>query len=276
MINPPITQKIMDINKLFILFCIAVACISCKEDIITQEKITGSVTDCQGRVYATVQIGDQWWMAENLSCTQYDTESERQPAAPATFVPVPLQARTGTAVAYGPFYVDDSADTTQYSGNLTAIQRSKLGLLYSWAAVVGLTNTTSQTTDFVGNRQGICPNGWHVPTDAEWSVLINNLGGENNAGSVMKTPTGWYTGDNYAEGNNSSGFSVLPAGYDLGVLNPDGKTPATFGTGFDASFWSASANAWYRGFSCNSSVVQRMPMAKYKYFSVRCVKNAQE
>jgi len=240
---------------------------------------TGTVTDCQGNSYNTVKIGDQWWMAENLRCTMYDTESER----PGIAIPVTTRPSSQSTTNYGPYYVDVSDSITPYSGNLTPERRSKLGLLYTWAAVVGessQSNAQNRTTDYPGVRQGICPNGWHVPTDNEWTVLINNSGGYKNAGTVMKTSDGWYKGNDYVAGVNSSGFSVLPGGYDTGTyVSAGGSTvnlPSTYGIGFDANFWSASANAWYRGFTCNSSEVKHFPIAKFNYLSVRCVKNNDE
>jgi len=270
----------MKIEKIFFaLLTTVVVFVSCsKEEDLPLNPETGTLVDCQGNSYTTVKIGSQWWMAENLRCTKYDTESERKPTGTATEVLVPVSQRPA-GVNYGPFYVDVRDSITLYSGNLTPEQRSKLGLHYTWAAVVGLssaTNAQNQTTDFTAPRQGICPNGWHVPTDAEWTVLIDYLGGHEKAGKKMKTATGWYKGKDYAAGSNSSGFSILPAGYDLGTKTTTDQVSSIYGIGFDANFWSASANAWYRGFTCNSDKIKRWPYAKFTYFSVRCVKNAEE
>lgn len=255
--------------------------VSCdKEDDLLLNPETGTVVDCQGNSYSTVKIGNQWWMAENLRCTQYDTESERQPTLPATEIVITASTRA-SGLNYGPSYVDVRNSVTPYSDNLTSEQRSKLGFLYTWAAAVGessASNAQSRTADYTAPRQGICPNGWHVPTDAEWTVLIDYLGSHEKAGKTMKTSTGWYKGEDYVAGSNNSGFSILPSGYDLGTSTDTGtdKQPDTYGIGFDANFWSASANAWYRGFTCNSDEVKRWPYAKFTYFSVRCVKNTDE
>ena len=219
-------------------------------------------------------------MAENLRCIQYDTESERQPTPPATEIILSTSNRT-SGLNYGPFYVDVRDSITPYSSNLTSEQRSKLGFLYTWAAAVGessATNAQNRTTDYTAPRQGICPNGWHIPVDDEWTQLIDYLGGHEKAGKKMRTSTGWYKGEGYVAGSNSSGFSILPSGYDLGtsVVTGTDRLSDTYGIGFDANFWSASANAWYRGFSCNSEDVKRWPFAKFTYFSVRCIKNAEE
>ena len=265
-------------KKILFVLLTAFLFVSCSknEDLPLTPSDTGTVTDCQGNSYKTVKIGDQWWMAENMKCTLYDTESER------SNVQIPATTRPGSLNS-GPFYTDVSDSITPYSDNLTSDQRSKLGVLYTWAAAVGIssqTNATAQTTDFPGNRQGICPNGWHIPTDAEWTVLINLLGGSKQAGTAMKTPDGWYKGKNYVVGVNSSKFSVLPGGYDQGTTVAAGGStvllPSIYGIGFEADFWSASANAWYRGFFYNSPEVKRLPLAKFNYLSVRCVKNDSE
>ena len=266
----------MKIEKiLFALLMTAAILVSCngEEDLFLNPE-TGTVSDCQGNVYATVKIGNQWWMAENLRCTQYDTDSERQPSP----IEIPVSTRPA-GVNYGPFYVDVRDSITSYSGNLTLEQRSKLGLLYTWAAAVGLSsanNATNPPASYTDQRQGICPNGWRIPTDDEWTVLIDYLGGHEKAGKKMRTSTGWYKGEDYVAGDNNSGFSILPAGYDLGTSIGTDRTPATYGIGFDANFWSANANAWYRGFTCNSAEVKRWPYAKFTYLSVRCIKNTEE
>lgn len=268
----------MKINTILFMALLVLTFVSCKQkDEFQFEPEKGTLIDCQGNVYATVKIGNQWWMAENLKCTKYDTESERKPVVPATEILIPVSSRS-TNVSYAPYYVNVSDSTTLYSENLTSNQRSKLGLLYTWAAAVGessSSNGQSRTIDYTIARQGICPNGWHLPTDAEWTELIDTLGGSDVAGKKMKTADGWFEDANFVVGTNNSGFSVLPSGYDLGTVIGTAKTPATYGIGFDANFWSANANPWYRGFTCNSSVVKRLIYAKYNYLSIRCVKNEQ-
>lgn len=262
-----------------ILFVILVATLffSCEKEEVFPSPEMGTVTDIQGNVYATVKIGNQWWMAENLRSTQYDTESERKPVLPATEIIIPTSNRP-TAYFYGPSYVDVRNTETLYSGNLTAEQRTKLGFLYTWAAAVGESSASAaqnRTANYTSSRQGICPNGWHVPTDEEWTILIDYLGGLKVAGEKMKTQTGWYKDKNYKAGTNSSGFSVLPSGIDFGTSLGMDKIPATFGIGFDANFWSSNADSWFRGFRCSSDEVNRFVYAKFNYMSVRCVKNSQ-
>ena len=106
----------------------------------------GSVTDDNGKTYRTVEIGTQTWMAENLA---FD--------------------RDGSKVCY-----DNS--------NL-----SKYGRLYNWATAMALpSNCNTNTCTVQPKHRGICPSGWHIPSDDDWSVLVNYAGGSNTAGRKLK------------------------------------------------------------------------------------------
>ncbi|MCB9075004.1 MAG: fibrobacter succinogenes major paralogous domain-containing protein [Chitinophagales bacterium] len=143
----------------------------------------GSVTDIEGNKYATIQIGYQIWMAENLRTTKYND---------------------GTAI---PNVTDNTAWKNLTTGAYTVYNFSPeneaiYGKLYNWYAV---------------NTGKLCPQGWHIPTEAEWTQLNTYLG--SNAGKKMKSTgykidsTGlWEYGGNY-EGTNESGFTGLPGGY---------------------------------------------------------------
>lgn len=220
-----------------------------------------TITDCQGNMYHVVKIGDQWWMAENLRCTKYDTESERA----GEF----LSPSNESMLA--PYYVDGGS-----------FEEHNSGLLYNWAAVVGLEDeiaVKAQTSDFEDKRQGICPNGWHVPTHGEWTVLEEYIettfGNDTNAaGKFLKTKSGWYQNGN---GVDLFDFAAYPVGSDHvgGAVSNVGRY---------VSFWSASAKCekgaqgrmlsyssdefseFYVAWACNSS-------NKENTYSVRCVKN---
>lgn len=177
-----------------------------------------TVTDACGNKYKVVTIGSQVWMAENMRCNKYDTESER---AGATL-------STSSDLTHAPYYTDASdkslwdSNSQEYGANLTSEQIGKLGYLYNWAAAVGLA-----TAEFSTNRQGICPNGWHVPTDAEWDTLRNYVG--SNAGKKLKATSGWYNGGN---GTDDYFFAALPAGYAIGST--------VYYVGYYAYFWTAT------------------------------------
>ena len=119
--------------------------------------------------------------------------------------------------------------------------------------------------------QGVCPDGWHLPSDAEWTVLTDYLGGESLAGGKLKEAgtTHWWSPNTGA--TNSSGFTALPGG---GRANTGGFYP----TCKSALFWSAteydSSDAWDRYLSYNYSAVYRTKLYDKSHgFSVRCVKD---
>ncbi len=122
------------------------------------------------------------------------------------------------------------------------------GYLYSW-----------------GTAKNVCPTGWHLPSDAEWTTLINNFGGVLVAGEKMKSKNGWNENGN---GTNTSGFTALPGGLR-----------AHYGTfydiGYNGNWWSSTEydidNAWHMGMDGKDSVVYRNTTSKPSGFSVRCV-----
>jgi uncharacterized protein (TIGR02145 family) len=201
-----------------------------------------TVTDVDGNVYNTVQIGGQCWMAENLATETYNDGSA---------IPTGLSNSAWQLTTSGAFAVYDDAPAN----------KGTYGLLYNWYAVA--------------DPRGICPAGWHVPTDGEWTELTDHLGGEPIAGGPMKTTgtlgagTGLWNAPNTGA-TNISGFSGLPGGcrnfngyyYDLGYY------------GF---WWSATEsstlNAWYRRLDNDYTVVSRFDVYKILGFSVRCVQD---
>ena len=223
----------------------------------------GSVKDVCGNTYNCVKIGGVYWMAENMRCNKYDTQSERAGATLST-------SNNGT---YAPYYTDASdkslwdSFSQEYSGNLTSDQRNKLGYLYNWAAAVGLASESAaknQTSSFSGNRQGICPNGWHVPTVAEWNTLENYLG--SNAGKKLKSTSGWYNGGN---GTDDFSFAALPAGWACGSV---------YGVALYAYFWSATPYYISTAYLCglhfdDDSLLSSDNVDKDSAQSVRCIRN---
>lgn len=241
------------------------------------EPVNSTVKDICGNSYKYVKIGEQYWMAENMRCNKYDTESGRAGATLST-----------SSSFYGPYYKDASDwskwETTEYSLNLTDEQVSRLGYLYSWAAAVGLETAEqamSQTSGFNGNRQGICPNGWHVPTTAEWDVLGVALGGVEDkygfyiVGRKLKATSGWYISGKYGNfnGTDDYSFAALPAGYKPheGII---------LDVGLYANFWTATpdkedyecADGRYMNYS-SDYLAHDFYFFKDYALSVRCVKD---
>jgi uncharacterized protein (TIGR02145 family) len=186
-----------------------------------------------GYSYSTVQIGTQCWFAENLRNDNY---------ADGTVIPGGLN-NSAWLNASGAFSIYDEGGTNE------ATNLATYGRLYNWHAVT--------------NAAGLCPTGWHVPTDAEWTTLETELGGASVAGSKMKATTpAW-------DGTNSSGFNGLPAGnrFILGSF---------YEVGDNGYWWSSSPNggvAIFRNLGSGYSYVQRGNSHPRTGFSVRCVRN---
>lgn len=235
----------------------------------TVDACPSTVTDCQGNSYPVVKIGTQCWMAENLKATRYDTESER-PNAYIYGMP--------EYEDYGPCYFNPKNAKTSYSGNLTDAHRAKFGLLYTWAAAVALKDANAakaQTTVFAGDRQGICPNGWHVPDSLEMKTLAEYVGGLDVAGQKLRTTTGWYKGSGYVAGTDNVGFSLLPAAFAVEA--------EPYYTGANGSIWSADPWTYTKGAEYynkavdmfayfNTEKAQLTHNEKYYGRAVRCVK----
>jgi uncharacterized protein (TIGR02145 family) len=210
-----------------------------------------SVLDVDGNRYSGVRIGDQCWMQQNLRTTRY-----------ADGTPVPDGTGVGDLSAdplarYRFHYDDQPAYTDTF------------GLLYTWAAATGDDGSSDAVPSGV---QGICPDGWHLPSIAEWDRLADFLGGRAQAGGPLKDTIFWKTPNVAA--SNITGFHGLPAGdrTDLGAF---------VNVRENGDFWSATddgsaTNAWIRclfyeraGLSRAFFVTGKKPAG----FSIRCLKD---
>ena len=206
----------------------------------------GDSLEYQGYDYATVLIGEQCWFAENLQSESY----ENGDAIPSNLSDSEWESTSSGAVAV---YNEDASLLETY------------GRLYNWHAV--------------DDARGLCPSGWHVPTDGEWMTLEMALGmSESDAndtglrgtdqGTQMKTDYGWGGGGN---GTNSSGFSGLPGGFRFS----NGSFNYAGGSGY---WWSSSpngSNAWFRHLLNYDESVYRDDNDPRSGFSVRCVRDAE-
>ena len=211
---------------------------------VTQNPTSGygsNISDIDGNSYKTVYIGTQQWMVENLKVTKYNDGT----AIPNVTDNTLWGNNTSGAWAY---YNNDAANNAKY------------GKLYNWYAVSPTMN---------GNKN-VCPTGWHVPTDAEWTVLIDYLGGASIAGSKMKEvgTTSWNSSN--TDATNTSLFTGLPGGYrnDIGYYYDIG------GYGYWWSSTKASTDdAWYRRLSDYDGVADRGNFLKGNGLSVRCLRD---
>lgn len=138
-------------------------------------------------------------------------------------------------------------------------------MLYNWSAAMQRAPSSDANPSRV---QGICPKGWHLPSDAEWTQLINYLGDANVVGGKLKATTHWDSPNTGA--TNESGFTALPGGYRS--LN------GTFGYFGDYGYWWSSTEgnpslAWNRSLYYNYGGVYRFLNYKDYGFSVRCVRD---
>ena len=214
------------------------------------------VTDFDGNVYKTVKLGNQVWMAENLRTSRY-----------ADGTPIPLGTEASYDVAYRYYPDDNSANVSDY------------GYLYNWAAVMNGSASSANPSGV----QGICPDGWHVPSDAEWTELENYVssqsqyvcgGDEDYIAKALASEEGWNSStDNCDVGynpiaNNATGFSARPAGNYYGGYYDFGNY---------AYFWSAtqsdSTNAYGRNLYYASAGVYRSYNYKDGGYSVRCIRD---
>ncbi len=201
------------------------------------EVTKGSITDTRdGQTYKTVTIGTQTWMAKNLN---YKTDNSY-------------------------CYNDNASNCTKY------------GRLYTWAAAMDSVGSWAANGKGCGYGKtcsptypvrGVCPTGWHLPTQTEWNTLFAAVGGSSTAGTKLKSTTGWNSSGN---GTDAYSFSALPAGFrfDSGNYNFEGDV---------AYFWSST--------EYNSDLAYRMGLNysldnAYLYddiksfgYSVRCVKD---
>lgn len=198
---------------------------------------TGPLTDIDGNTYNTITIGDQVWMQENLKATKLND---------GTAIPNVTVEDTWLHTddpGYGWYDNDALTNGDIYGG------------LYNWYAV---------------NTGSLCPDGWHVPTDAEWTILTDYLGGEAVAGGPLKEAgtEHWYSPN--TDATNTSDFTALPGGY-----RSNGGQYYSIGS---RGSWHTSSEkdniyVWRRDMQSNHGEVQRWNNNKNFGFSVRCIKD---
>jgi uncharacterized protein (TIGR02145 family) len=202
----------------------------------------GSVTDARDQqVYKTVVIGKATWMAQNLNY-----------AGPA-----------GNVV--GAWYRGDADSGAKY------------GRLYTWAEAMGIPEKSNKNL-WAGSsvlHQGICPEGWHVPSDSEWTNLTDSALAPSKAGDELKSRVGWIPdGAGTGNGTDLVGFRALPGGDADKHGHGDKNTFEV--AGVNAAFWTASESfsdyAWFRIIYNGSEMVNRFGSSKNYGFSLRCLK----
>ena len=183
---------------------------------------TYTVNDINGNEYHTVRIGNQCWMKENLRSTKY---------------------ANGTSIASTSYPRSNSYASSNNAYYMSVPGSFEYGYLYNWLAVMGNQPSASSQANPSG-VQGICPNGWHVPSDAEWNELEDYVSNHpsqyfsNNCQSVAKalaSTTDWSssgTGSclvgNITSSNNTTGFNALPTGYYYDSYSGSSQTSSSY------------------------------------------------
>lgn len=201
-----------------------------------------TLTDIEGNVYNTVSIGTQVWIAENLKGTKYNDG-------------IDIQVINGVW--------SDTEPSSYCWYDFDVVNKDITGALYNWPAVAS---------------EKMCPVGWHVPTNEEWMVLVDYVGGENNAGSYLKsTGTSWDTPNLGA--TNYAGFTALPGGASASVVGY-----FTF-KGMKGNWWSSTIDysnddegrIIILSMSHNSSIMASYELlfrgGPFNFLSIRCLKD---
>lgn len=220
------------------------------------------ITDFDNNIYNTVQIGNQCWMRENLRTTHY---------------------ANGDTILEGGELLSES-QPYRYTPHNDVNTISTFGYRYNWNAVMHGANSSETNPSGV---QGICPDGWHVPSIAEWQQLSDYVSSvyayrcdeqESYIAKALASATDWgitnTTFDcvigNNTEANNATGFSALPAG----ITDPDFN-----GFEYCIDFWSATVAdedynfSWFRSLFSASATMDVWQRPQYSGFSVRCVRD---
>jgi uncharacterized protein (TIGR02145 family) len=198
----------------------------------------GNLTDIDGNIYRTITIGDQIWMAENLRVTHYNDGS---------IIPLETDKVNWNKLTLGAFFPVNQSNSPD--------SIATFGRLYNWHAI---------------KTGKLAPKGWHVPTYADWNVLLDNLGGKNTAGGKMKETGFIHWNSPNADANNSSGFTAIASG----MLSRNGFS----GLGEKAAFWCNNSDgtilsAYYFWLTSENGILSWSVKAQTDGLSIRCVKD---
>jgi len=222
---------------------------SASSDSSSSSIVYSTIKDARdNQTYRIVTIGTQTWMAENLK-----------------YLPSVVGPETGSQTT--PHYYVYGYNGTNVTDAKATANYNTYGVLYNWPAAM---NGAASSTTNPSGVQGVCPDGWHLPSDAEWTELTDYLGGTIDAGGKLKeTGTTHWNSPNTST-TNETGFTALPGG----VRDLDGTFDVI---GYNGYWWSATefnaSNAWYRRMYYYYSFVDIPYVNKGVGFSVRCVRD---
>jgi uncharacterized protein (TIGR02145 family) len=199
-----------------------------------------TLKDIDGNVYNSVRIGTQVWMKENLKVTRY-----RNGDLIGTTTPATLDISDQSTPKYQWAYDGKESNVATY------------GRLYTWYAVT--------------DSRNVCPIGWHVPSDTEWTILTTYVGSDSVVGGKLKEAGTIHWQSPNSGATNESGFTALPGGNR-------GNSGAFTNIGNGGYWRSSTVNytnyAWFRYLSYNSSNVSTYPnLDQSSGLSVRCIRD---
>ena len=207
-------------------------------DQLSFETYHDSLVDIDNNIYYSILFETQEWMGSNLKVTRYGNGD-----LIGTTTPVTLDIQAEANPKYQWSYNGDENAVINYDGRL-----------YTWYAAA--------------DSRKLCPAGWHLPSDEEWSVLINYMGGETVAGGKMKTVHHWMNPNTGA--TNESGFGAIPAG----TRDPDGTFQAL---NYSARWWSSTSYSTTEAYNryCDNLTQQIIKSVNTgsSGYSIRCIKN---
>ncbi len=198
-----------------------------------------TITDIDGNIYNTITLGTQIWTKENLKTTRFSN---------------------GDSIATTAFpIINDSTSIFQWPYYQDSLNIPVHGRLYTWYAVTDIRN--------------VCPTGWHVPSEAEWVILANFLGGDSISGDKMKETgtTHWISTTGTV--TNSSDFTALPGGMRG---NPTGFSNLyNLGVFWSSTAWGSNTfpRAYKFSLQANSGALHQSVSVANCGYSVRCVKD---
>lgn len=229
-----------------------------KEDYLNPEIEYDSIKDSRdGKVYKTVKIGEQVWMAENLN---YSDSAETP-----------------------------SLKTRMWCYNDQPKNCDVGGAFYTWSAAIdsialynggkGVICGYDKECDLPAKVQGICPDGWHLPDSTEWSALFKEVGGSSTAGTPLKSQKGWdiiKANSGNGNGTDTYGFAAIPAGLIEHEAKYTEHNPRY--NGMLAYFWVATEGSAKTAFTAEFENANRYTRLHYTAkdmgISIRCVKDA--
>ena len=220
-----------------VIFVIILFAVSCKKDSNTNPPAGGTVTDVCGNIYHSVSIGTQVWTVEDLKTIKFCNGDT---------IPNVIQSSDWSVLTTSAYC---NYDNLISNGNT-------YGHLYNFLAV--------------SDSRKICPTGWHVATDADWTTLTTLLGGTTVAGGKLKeTGTSHWLAPNTGA-TDPYGFNALP--------NGERRSTASFSyLGEYANWWTSTeydaTQAWVRYISNTGIDITRQLYNKGYGYAVRCVKD---